>query len=206
MKTLLFKLKQIIFKMKWHRFNRHNKTVPVNIFRSEKVSVGKKTYGSLNVTDFSSANTKLIIGSYCSIAPGVRFILGGEHQINSISTYPFKVECFGYEREAGSKGDIIIGNDVWIGVNAIICSGVKVGTGAIIAAGAVVTKDVDPYAIIGGNPAVIIKYRFNENLRQELLKINIIELFNSFKFEDVELIYSPLTEDILSKFISRVQI
>ncbi|MDR2409142.1 MAG: hypothetical protein LBE13_13650, partial [Bacteroidales bacterium] len=79
------------------------------MFRIEKVIVGKKTYGALQVTDFSPLDTILKIGSYCSISPGVQFLLGGEHQIDSISTYPFKVKCFGYKYEAGSKGDIVIG-------------------------------------------------------------------------------------------------
>jgi acetyltransferase-like isoleucine patch superfamily enzyme len=175
--------------------------MPTNIFRIDKVSVGKKTYGILNVTDYSPADTKLVIGSYCSISPGVQFLLGGEHQIDSISTFPFKVKCFEYEREAGSKGNIVVGDDVWIGTNAIICSGVKIGQGAIIAAGAVVTKDIEPYAIVGGNPAKLIRHRFGEEIRDKLLNTEIVKLFDSFEKKDVELIYSPLTKKIFDKII-----
>jgi acetyltransferase-like isoleucine patch superfamily enzyme len=155
----------------WRRKNRHNETIPANMFRIGRVIVGKKTYGVLNVTDFSPLNTKLKIGNYCSISPGVQFLLGGEHQIDSISAYPFKVKCFGYEKESYSKGDIVVGDDVWIGTNAIVCSGVEIGQGAIVAAGAVVTKDVPPYAVVGGNPAKLIKYRFNEPLRKKCRKL-----------------------------------
>ena len=93
----------------------------MNFCDLSKVVVGKKTYGVLSVTDFSPADTKLRIGSYCSIAPNMRFLLGGEHQIKSISTFPFKVMCFGDVCEAGSKGDIVVKDYVWIGDGVIIC-------------------------------------------------------------------------------------
>lgn len=196
-----------LFRKKWRRLNPHNETISVNIFRLEKVSVGEKTYGSLNVTDFSPADTKLVIGNYCSISPGVQFLLGGEHKIDSISTFPFKVKCFGYEREAGSKGDIIIGDDVWIGTNAIICSGVKIGQGAIIAAGAVVTKDVEPYAIVGGNPAKVIKYRFEEDVIKWLKEIKIIDLFGKINSSQLNILYSQLNKnnfcDVLSILLNK---
>jgi acetyltransferase-like isoleucine patch superfamily enzyme len=185
------------FKRRWRSLNPHNKTIPGNIFRIGKVIVGKKTYGTLNITDFSHLDVKLKIGSYCSISLGVQFLLGGEHQINSISTYPFKVICFGYEYEAGSKGDIVVGDDVWIGINAVICSGVKIGQGAIVAAGSVVTKEVPPYAVVGGNPAKVIRYRFSQEIIAMLLSIDLIKLFDSFGSDDIEAIYSPLPESRL---------
>ena len=148
-----------MFKKKYRKLNSHNFTQIMNYCDLSKVVVGKKTYGEIHVTDFSPADTKLYIGSYCSIAPNVRFLLGGEHQLYSISTYPFKVLTFGESREAGSKGDIVVKDDVWIGDGAIICSGVNIGQGAVIAAGAVVTKDVEPYSIVGGNPAKLIRKR-----------------------------------------------
>jgi acetyltransferase-like isoleucine patch superfamily enzyme len=199
------RLSQYFFRRRWHRLNPHNETIPVNIFRLEKVSVGKKTYGLINTMDSSPSDTKLIIGSYCSIAPGVHFLLGGEHQIDGISTFPFKVKCFGHEREAHSKGDIVIGDDVWICTNAIICSGVKIGQGAVVATGAVVTKDVEPYAIVGGNPAKVIKYRFNEIIRNKLLEIDLCKLFDSFRGEDINDIYTPLSEELLAKYLNRLE-
>lgn len=189
-----------LFQKKYRRLNPHNETIIMNYCDLSKVIVGKKTYGPIQITDASPKDTKLKIGSYCSIAQGVQFLLGGEHQINSISTYPFKVKCFGQKREAGSKGDIVVKDDVWIGANAIICSGVTLGQGCIVAAGAVVTKDVAPYAIVGGNPARIIKYRFDESLREKLCNVNIVDLFDTFNKDQEDLIYSDLHPNLLSKF------
>jgi acetyltransferase-like isoleucine patch superfamily enzyme len=192
-----------LFRKNWRKFNHHNETCVSTIFRIEKVTVGKKTYGVLNITDFSPLDTKLKIGGYCSISPGVQFLLGGEHQIDSISTFPFKAKCFGYEYEAGSKGNILVGDDVWIGTNAIICSGVTIGQGAIVAAGAVVTKNVPPYAVVGGNPAKVIKYRFSEDIINKLLSIDLVKLFESFNKDDLEVIYSPLSDINVCSMITR---
>ena len=187
----------------WRAKNSHNETFLCNVCDMNRIEVGKKTYGALNVTDFSPEPTKLRIGSYCSIAPGVQFLLGGEHQVKSISTYPFKVKAWGAEREAGSKGDIVLKDDVWIGTNAIICSGVTIGQGAIVAAGAVVTKDVEPYAIVGGNPAHFIKWRFDEGCRKRLCDTDIVYLFDTFREKDAELIYKDLDEEFLREIFTR---
>lgn len=198
----VYYLKLHLFRRKWRRLNRHNSTYLKNYCDIAKITVDKKTYGVLNVSSFSPNDERLRIGAYCSIAPGVWFLLGGEHQLHSISTYPFKVMCFGFPREAGSKGDIVVGDDVWIGTNAVICSGVTIGQGAVVAAGSVVTKDVPPYAIVGGNPARVISYRFDERLRNELMKIDLISLFDSFTRENIEKVYTDLTEDLLKKLIA----
>lgn len=117
---------------------------------------------------------KLKIGKFCSIASGAIFLLAGNQGHNSswISVYPFSKEEFpnakdGFKR----KGDTIIGNDVWIGTEAIIMPGVKIGDGAIIGARSVVTKDVSPYTIVGGNPANIIRKRFSDKEIEMLLEI-----------------------------------
>lgn len=191
-----------MFKKKYRKLNSHNFTQIMNYCDLSKVIVGKKTYGEIHVTDFSPADTKLYIGSYCSIAPGVQFLLGGEHQLYSISTYPFNVLSFGESREAGSKGDIVVKDDVWIGTNAIICSGVTIGQGAIVAAGAVVTKDVEPYAIVGGNPAHFIKWRFEDSLRNRLCNEDVVKLFDNFRKEDMLLVYEKLSEESLDKMLS----
>lgn len=197
------KIKLMLFKKRYRKLNAHNETYIMNYCELSKIVVGKKTYGELHVIDWSPLNTKLYIGSYCSIAPGVQFLLGGEHQINSISTYPFKGKVFGYEREAGSKGNIVIKDDVWIGQNAIVCSGVTIGQGAVVAAGSVVTKDVEPYSVVGGNPAKFIKYRLDEKLRTKLEKIDVAALFDKFTKEDMPAVYEKLTEEKLDEFLKR---
>ena len=202
---ILSYLKRFFFRKRFRKHNLHNFAQAVNIFDLNRVEIGKRTYVAINLIDFSPSETKLKIGSYCSIAGGTVFLLGGEHNISTISTYPFKSKLYGVEREAGSKGNIIINDDVWIGENALICSGVTIGQGAIVAAGAVVTKDVEPYAIVGGNPARIIKYRFDESLRKKLLMIDLVKLFDSFKEEDMDIVYSKITDSTLEKIMEKMK-
>lgn len=121
---------------------------------------------------------KLIIGKFCAIATDAKFIMNGaNHKTSGISTYPFSIFGNGWEKvmpkpgELPYKGDTVIGNDVWIGYDATIMPGIKIGDGAVIGAKSVVTKDVPPYAVVGGNPAKIIKMRFDESTIQTLLKI-----------------------------------
>ena len=202
----LGKIKLQFLRRKYRQRNRHNETYLINFCDISRISVGKKTYGMLHVVDFTPEDVKLVIGNYCSIADGVRFLLGGEHEINTISTYPFKVKVFGHTSEAGTKGSIIVQDDVWIGINAIICSGVTIGQGAVIAAGAVVTKDVAPYAIVGGNPAKLIKYRFEEGLRNKLLNMDIVKLFDKFVNDDISFIYQKLDENKLDIVLEKYNV
>ena len=121
------------------------------------VECGEFTYGIPNVHQWDN-KTRLKVGKFCSIGGGVNILLGGEHHHEWITTYPFDVFLDG--GVAKSKGDVIIGNDVWIGDFVTILSGVRIGDGVVIGAGAVVTKDVQAYEIVGGNPAKHIKWRF----------------------------------------------
>lgn len=122
---------------------------------------------------------KLKIGKFCSIACGTKFLINSaNHALDSLSTYPFPLffEEWNLEKEKvtdawDNRGDIVIGNDVWIGYEAVILSGVTIGDGAIIGTRAVVTKDVPPYTIVGGVPAKPIRKRFDEKVIEELLKI-----------------------------------
>lgn len=114
---------------------------------------------------FEFIGDRLIIGKFCSIAAETRFIMnGGNHPTNWLTTYPFPIFGQGWEAAMPEKwphrGDTVIGNDVWIGYGAIIMPGVSIGNGAIVAAGSVVTRDIAPYAIVGGNPAQVIRSRF----------------------------------------------
>lgn len=165
------KYRQRKYEKRWRTVNRHNFANFANPIPLDKISIGKNTYGNIDVL-FSDKDTKLIIGNYCSIANGVKFLPSTDHAMDRISTYPFKAMLLTGELEALSRGDIVVGDDVWIGYGATILSGVHIGQGAVIAAGAVVNKDVPPYAIVGGVPAKIIKYRFAPEMIEELLKID----------------------------------
>jgi virginiamycin A acetyltransferase len=124
-------------------------------------------------------NDRLIIGRFCSVACGARFIFtSANHTLRSLSTYPFPIffEEWGLDKKQvasawDNKGDIVIGNDVWIGYEAVILSGVHVGDGAIIGTRAVVTKDVSPYAVVGGIPAKEIKKRYDDDTIRKLQQI-----------------------------------
>ena len=110
---------------------------------------------------------KLVIGKFCALARGVKFIMNGaNHKLTGFSTYPFGIFSQGWEaaipapEDLPSRGDTVVGNDVWIGYDALVMPGVQIGNGAIVAARAVVVKDVPAYAVVGGNPAKILKSRF----------------------------------------------
>jgi virginiamycin A acetyltransferase len=121
---------------------------------------------------------KLILGRFCALATGVKFIMNGAfHKMSGFSTYPFEIFGSGWERvmpnkgELPFKGDTVIGNDVWIGYEAVIMPGVKIGDGAIVAAKSVVVKDVPPYTVFGGNPATLLRQRFPDETIDVLLEI-----------------------------------
>lgn len=127
---------------------------------------------------FDFVGDKLIIGKFCAVATGVKFIMNGaNHNIQGFSTYPFSIFAGGWEQNLPpshafpNRGDTIVGNDVWLGYDSLLMPGVKIGDGAIVAARAVVTKDVLPYHIVGGNPARILRARFDEPTIQALLEI-----------------------------------
>ena len=121
---------------------------------------------------------KLVIGSFCSIGSGAAFIMAGNqgHRSDWISTFPFywmpEIDAFGGARNGFEPaGDTVIGNDVWIGTEAIVMPGVKIGHGAVIGTRALVTKDVEPYAIVGGNPSKTLRMRFVEGDIARLLEL-----------------------------------
>ena len=159
-----------------------------NFITRENIIVGDYTYyddpegperfESNVLYHFVFIGDKLIIGKFCAIAKDVKFIMNGaNHQVSGFSTYPFYIFGNGWEKAAPKpedlpfKGDTCIGNDVWIGYNATIMPGVKIGHGAIVASQSVVTKDVPPYAVVGGNPATVIKLRFEQTVIDGLVAI-----------------------------------
>lgn len=159
-----------------------------NFIKASNISVGDYTYfddpryGAENFEennvlynyDFSKVN--LVIGKFCAIAAETKFIMTGDHKLDAISTYPFPIFGNGWEDafniyDLPVKGDIIVGNDVWFGYNTLIKNGVNIGNGAIIAAGSVVVKDVPAYSIVAGNPAKVVKMRFDAKTIERLEKL-----------------------------------
>ncbi|MEQ8553696.1 MAG: CatB-related O-acetyltransferase [Cyclobacteriaceae bacterium] len=158
-----------------------------NIITNPNIIVGDYTY----YDDFENAynfernvkyhfdfiGDKLIIGKFCMIASDVTFIMNGaNHLTSAVSTYPFAIFGHGWEhamdgKDYPNKGDTFIGNDVWIGHKATIMPGVTIGHGAIIATNSTVVKNVEPYSIVGGNPAQLIRRRFDENTISSLLEL-----------------------------------
>jgi acetyltransferase-like isoleucine patch superfamily enzyme len=137
----------------------------------DNYQIGAWSYGNPTVQVYNE-HSKLIIGKYCSIANNVFILIGGEHRTSFVSTYPFATLWNETDiADSYSKGDTIIGNDVWIGNGSMILSGVTIGDGCVIGARSLVTKNIPPYSIVGGNPAKIIKMRFTPEQIQKLLKI-----------------------------------
>lgn len=153
-----------------------------NIFVGDYTYFDDRRYGpdrfeEYNVLyNYNFSKVKLVIGKFCALAAETRFIMTGDHKLDAISTYPFPIFGHGWEiafnvHDLPVKGDIIVGNDVWFGYDALVMNGVTIGNGAIVAAGAVVVKDVPAYAIVAGNPAKVVKMRFDDKTIQRLEKI-----------------------------------
>ena len=184
-----------------------------NIVKNPNIIVGDYTYYDdfENVENFEKnvkyhfdfVGDKLIIGKFCMIASDVKFIMNGaNHLTDSLSTYPFAIFGNGWEnamegKSYPQKGNIHIGNDVWIGYNATIMAGVHIGDGAIIAANSTITKDVESYTIVGGNPAKKIRKRFSEDVITKLLELK----WWNWNMEKITKNIKNLTENKIDKLI-----
>lgn len=191
---------------RWRKLNSHNKTTLVRNCNYKVITVGKETYGPIDALTWNNSDEGLAIGSYCSIASDVKFILSGNHHISGFTTYPIKsfARELSPDMDATSKGYIKIEDDVWIGFNSIILSGVTIGRGSIIAAGSVVTKSFPPYSIIGGNPAKFIKKRLSDEQILIAERINFRDLdIKTITDQEIACLYEKPRDDILV-YISRL--
>ncbi|SFS30349.1 CatB-related O-acetyltransferase [Lutibacter maritimus] len=187
-----------------------------NIVKNPNIIVGDYTYYDdfENVENFEKnvkyhfdfVGDKLIIGKFCMIASDVKFIMNGaNHLTNSLTTYPFAIFGNGWEHAMDGKiypqkGNINIGNDVWIGYNATIMAGVTIGDGAIIATNSTLIKDVAPYSIVGGNPAIEIKKRFSEDTISKLLELK----WWNWDIEKITKNIQNLTDNKIEKLIEEM--
>lgn len=159
-----------------------------NVVTRKNISIGDYTYydDPDGAEDFEAHVThhyeflgdRLVIGKFCAIARGITFIMNGaNHRMNSVTTYPFNIMGHGWEKctptleDLPFKGDTVVGNDVWIGQDVTVMPGVHIGDGAIIAAESVVTRDIPPYHVAGGNPCRVIRKRFDDALIDYLLAL-----------------------------------
>ncbi len=186
-----------------------------NVITAPNIHVGEYTYYDDPVapTEFERRNVlfnypefgdSLIIGKFCSIASGTTFIMGpANHRISSVTTYPFHV--FGglweertpdHMAQLPRKGDTVVGNDVWFGRESVILPGVHIGDGAIVAAYSVVTRDVPPYGVVGGNPAKLLKMRFDEEMIALLLAVKWWDFAPDALADILPLLCSPALSDV----------
>ena len=190
---LTYRWKQTKTKIMWRKRNAHNETRLGLDTDIDAIHVGNYTYGKLNVLN-EGKQFKLKIGHFCSIGPNVKFILHADHNVKSISTFPFHAKClYDGTGDAVSNGDILVEDDVWLGSDSTVLSGVKIAQGAVVAAGSVVTKDVPPYAIVGGVPAKVIKYRFSEELIKALMKVDYSKVTREQVVAHIEKLDNELT-------------
>lgn len=189
-----------------------------NVITAPNIQIGDYTYydDPVDPTGFEKKNVlfnypefgdSLIIGKFCSIASGTKFIMGpANHRISSVTTYPFN--AFGgiwrektpdHLSQLPFKGDIVIGNDVWFGRECVIMPGVKIGDGAIIGAYSVVTRDVEPYCVVGGNPARVIKKRFGEELTELLLRLRWWDFEQDALVEILPLLCDPDLDKVAAR-------
>ena len=194
-------IRLLLFRRVWKRRFPGSHIVPRNVFGVDNVGVGRGSYGAVRIVT-SSRNPKVRIGAWCSFAD-ITIVCGNEHPMDRISTYPFKAkllrECRGEGVPKGDRG-VTICDDVWVGYNAVILDGVTLGRGCVVGAGAVVARDVPPYAVAVGNPARVVKFRFPEEMAARLMSLDFDRLDEGYARSHVELLYEPLTPDLLDRF------
>lgn len=174
------------------------------LYKELKISLGSYSYG--NIKDILRFPVKTIIGRYTSLGPGIR-IFQANHPYDNISTHPFffRPEFGVVKCETIDRGQLIIGHDVWIGANAIICPGCNyIGKGAVIGAGAVVTKNIPDFGVMAGNPAALIKMRFHDSVISKLVSTSWWDLPITKLQTCTNQMAKPMTEDLIDEFIKKI--
>lgn len=192
-------LKLHVARAQWKSRNQHNRTIANTVFPQHLVQVGQETYGHLNVHSYGHQGEQLSIGSCCSIAGDVHFILSGAHDYRRFTTFPFEAYYSADGLQEKAKGPIIVEDDVWIGYGVLILSGVRIGKGAVIAAGSIVSKDVPPYAIWIGNR--VAKYRFAPEICEALQKVDLAAV-DMNKAADSKLLMAHVSAENLDAVLS----
>lgn len=185
----------------WRKKNTHNDVYLKAPFPDNSlidiVTVGNLSSGIVNVNYYKTGDEHLSIGNLCSIATDSKFILGGEHHQNCLSTIIEALPGF-------SKGHIVVDDDVWIGSGATIMSGVHIGQGCIVAAGSLVTKDTPPYSIVGGVPAKVIGTRFPKSIADKLLSIDFKKITKDNLKKHLDLLRNPLDENNVDEIVAKI--
>ncbi len=178
----------------WRKKNEHN-YITLNPLSDpnaiDLTTIGRMSYGSPIIRTYGNQSCRLCIGSFVSIAEDVSIMLAGGHYLKHLSSFPFKTYLLG-QNESLSKGEVKIEDDVWIGARAVIMSGVSIGRGAIIAANAVVNKDVPPFSIVGGVPARVIKYRFSPDIINKLMELDFSKLTYEIIRREMDQLYKEI--------------
>lgn len=203
---LIKTLKKLNSRLKRHKIYKKYGLTTKYYFSNSNYDIGDYTYGIPNVRQYDNT-AKLTIGKYCSIAEDVTIVLGGNHIIKNVSCFSF-YETKEYIEEwkncniprSRSHGNVTIGNDVWIGKQALLLSGANIGDGAVVGAGAVIAGKIPPYSIVVGNPAKIIGYRFTPPQCEKLLIIKWWEWPEHKIKENLSLICSTNIDDFISLF------
>jgi acetyltransferase-like isoleucine patch superfamily enzyme len=168
------------------------------------LQIGRHTYGHPSVHMYKGSEHKVVIGAFCSVGPGVTIITGGVHPIDWVSQFPFRVR-WGMpgaynDGMPSSRGDVVIGSDVWLGTDAMILSGVRIGHGAVVAARSVVTRDVPPFAYVAGVPARVVRLRFEADIIDQLLEISWWDWTDERIREAVPLLSSSRVEEFVHRY------
>jgi acetyltransferase-like isoleucine patch superfamily enzyme len=189
-------VRYVYLRVFWHTYMR----LFLHTSSSELPNFGKGSYARPKIIGAGLAILK--VGKYCSISNSATFVLGLEHKPEWCTTYPFSVveeNLRDNPHPLKTKGDIVVGNDVWIGYEALILSGVHIGDGAVIGARAVVAKDVPPYSIVVGNPARVIKYRFSPEVIEQLLELKWWDKSDEWISQNIKTLLSENFASILQQ-------